>query len=642
MSYLVVGTAGHIDHGKSSLVKVLSGMDPDRLKEEKKRGITIELGFAYLQLPGNKTVAIVDVPGHERFVKNMLAGVGGIDLGILIIAADEGIMPQTREHFDILRLLELKKLIVVITKTDLVDAELVELLREEIAAFLAGTGYEQAPVLTFSAVNGKGKEEILQALSQAVEELSGTTEIKKAGIVRLPIDRIFTMQGFGTVVTGTLFSGKITVGDQLFIPIKNSRVRVRNLQVHNKFVEIAQVGQRVAVNLAGVEPKELERGDLLTEEGQLVPTQRVDASLCLLKTAARPLSNFSRIRFHQGTSETMGRVLFWDREELLPGEEAYVQLVLEKSVIVQKDDKYVLRSYSPLITIGGGKIIEPLAHKHKRKDLKQTLEEVALKAEGSPEEIIYLYLAQQKKPLSLAELARQTGHSEKLLEEVLKELVTAEKVIGISLNEREQTFIPDFVVTEWEKALYQEAQKYLQENPLEPGIKKEFLRSKLFVGLNANEFTALLKYWVSQQKITLLDGLYIVPCGLGGIQEQWLERIRMVEEYYQKCGWQTPNWKTVEEEVHLDEKTSAQLLRYLLRTGWLVQLTGDLYLPQDLLLEGQEKLVIWLKNNENFTVAQARDLWGTTRKIAVPLLEYLDKIKFTVRLGDKRVLGKKM
>lgn len=638
MSYLVVGTAGHIDHGKSSLVKVLSGMDPDRLKEEKKRGITIELGFAYLQLPGNKTVAIVDVPGHERFIKNMLAGVGGIDLAMLIIAADEGIMPQTREHFDILRLLELKKIIVVITKTDLVDAELVELLQEEIVAFLAGTGYEQAPILTFSAVNGAGKEEILRALSQAVEELSG--EIKKEGIVRLPIDRIFTLQGFGTVVTGTLFSGKIAVGDQLFIPIKNSRVRVRNLQVHNKFVETARVGQRVAVNLAGVEPKELERGDLLTEEGRLIPTQRLDVSFYLLKTAVRPLQNFGRIRFHQGTSETIGRVLLWDREELLPGEKAYVQLVLEKPVVVQRDDKYVLRSYSPLTTIGGGKIIEPLAHKHKRKDLEQTMEEVTLKAEGSLEEVIYLCLAQKKTPLTLAELARQTGHSEKLLEDVLKKLVAAEKVVGISLNEREQIFIPDLVVTGWEKALYQEAQKYLQGNPLEPGIKKELLRSRLFSSLNLNEFTALLKYWVNQQKITLLEGLYIAPYGLGGVQGQWLERIQAVEKVYQRCGWQTPNWKKVEEELHLEENTSAQLLRYLLRTGWLVQLTGDLYLPKELLLEGQEKLQEWLKNNEDFTVAQARDLWGTTRKIAVPFLEYLDRIKFTVRVGDKRVLGK--
>lgn len=632
MAYLVVGTAGHIDHGKSSLVKVLSGSNPDRLKEEQKRGITIELGFAYLQLPGNNTVAIVDVPGHERFIKNMLAGVAGIDLALLIIAADEGIMPQTQEHFAILQLLEVQKMLIVITKTDLVNAEIIALLKEDIRSFLAGTRYEKTPIFTFSAVSQAGKEELLKALDEAVAEHSGAS--KEERVVRLPVDRVFSLPGFGTIVTGTLFSGRISVGDQLFIPLKEKRARVRNLQVHNQFVQTVEVGQRVAVNIAGVEAKEIERGDILTEEGRFMPTQRIDASFTLLKTAAAPLRNFSRIRFHQGTSEVIGRILLWDREELSPGAKAYVQLVLEKPVVVQKEDRYVLRSYSPVTTIGGGKIIEPVACKHKKKDREEALEEMQLKEEGSPEKMLYLVLRQSKKPLTTAVLARQIGLGEG---KVVKLLAGMETVTALSLNEREQVYILTSLMKEWEKALLRETEEYLESNPLEPGIKKAYLRSRLFNNLDLNEFNALLKYLVGQQKITVIDGLFIAPVGGSQIKGPWLKQIQAVEKYYRDCGWQVPLWKTVVQELQFDEKTSIQILRYLTRTGGLLQLTPDLYLPKELCAEGQIKLQEWFKQNPDITVAQFRDLVGTSRKTAVPFLEYLDHLKITVRSGEKRI-----
>lgn len=650
MAYLVVGTAGHIDHGKSSLVKILSGIDPDRLQEEKKRGITVELGFAYLQLPGGNIVALVDVPGHERFIKNMLAGVAGLDLALLIIAADEGIMPQTQEHFAILQLLEVKKIIVVITKIDLVEPAVPELLKEDIRAFLAGTGYERAPILTFSAVSQAGKEDLLRVLEKAVAEKAAGG--KREGVVRLPIDRVFAMPGFGTVVTGTLISGKIRGGDQLFIPLKGKRVRVRNIQVHNQFTESAQAGQRVAVNLAGVDTKEIERGDTLTEEGWLTPSQRLDVSFSLLKTAAGPLRHFSRIRFYQGTAEIIGRIFFWDREELRPGEKAFAQLVLEKPAVVQKDDRYVLRSYSPLTTLGGGTIIDPLARKHKKRDLPKALAELAIKAEGRPGEIILLTLAQGQKPLSADELARQTGYRGEEVERLLQEMAVnnkaktgdraanadAEAVIVLSLNERERVYAAASFIAEKELALLQAVENYLQSNPLEPGIKKELLRSRLFNSFDLNEFNGLLNYWVEQQKIAIIDGLYIAPFGARSVNEAWLKQISAIETYYRACGWQVPLWKTVEQELHLDGKASGQLLRYFLRTGDLLQLVADLYLPKYLLAEGQAKLEEWCKQNGDITVAQFRDLVGTTRKVAVPFLEYLDRSKFTVRNGDKRTL----
>lgn len=648
MAYLVVGTAGHIDHGKSSLVKVLSGIDPDRLLEEKKRGITVELGFAYLQLPGGNTVALVDVPGHERFIKNMLAGVTGLDLALLIIAADEGIMPQTQEHFAILQLLEVREIIIVITKIDLVEPAVTELLKEDIRAFLAGTGYEGAPILTFSAVSQAGKEELLRALEMAVAEKAASG--KGDGVVRLPIDRVFAMPGFGTVVTGTLLSGEIKGGDQLFIPLKGKRVRVRNIQGHNQVIESAQAGQRVAVNLAGVDTREIERGDTLTVEGWLTPTQRLDVSLSLLKTAAGPLRHFSRIRFYQGTAEIIGRVFFWDREELQPGEKAFAQLVLEKPAVVQKDDRYVLRSYSPLTTLGGGTIIEPLARKHKKRDLAKALAELAVKAEGGPQEIILLTLAQEQKPLSAEELARRIGYRGEEVERILQDLTVnngagagnraanGEAVIALSLNERERVYVAASFVAEKELALLQTVKDYLQSNPLEPGIKKELLRSRLFSSLELNQFNGLLNYWVQQEKIAMIDGLFIAPIGARSVNEAWLKQISAIEEYYRACGWQVPLWKTVEQELQLDGKTSAQFLRYFLRKGDLLPLVADLYLPQYLLAEGQAKLEEWCKQNGDITVAQFRDLVGTTRKVAVPFLEYLDRTKFTVRNGDKRTL----
>ncbi|MBI4391738.1 MAG: selenocysteine-specific translation elongation factor, partial [candidate division NC10 bacterium] len=364
MKHIIVGTAGHIDHGKTSLVKALTGIDTDRLKEEKERGISIELGFAHLTLPDGLRLGIVDVPGHERFVKTMLAGVGGIDLVILVIAADEGIMPQTREHLHICRLLQIPRGLVALTKRDLVDADWLELVAEEVRTFLKGTFLEGAPVLPVSATTGEG----LDALKAALAALAAEAEPKRVeGIFRLPIDRVFTMKGFGTVITGTLLAGSLKVGDEVVVLPEGLRSRVRRLQVHGETVEQAFAGQRTAVNLPGIEVSAIARGSLLCLPGTLRPSTAMDATLTLLEDAPRPLKNRGRIRFHLGTSELLARAVLLDREELPPGQSAYVHLRLESPGAALPQDRFVIRSYRPAVTVGGGMILDPAPPQRRRK-----------------------------------------------------------------------------------------------------------------------------------------------------------------------------------------------------------------------------------------------------------------------------------
>ncbi len=378
MKRFIIGTAGHIDHGKTTLVKALTGVDTDRLKEEKQRGISIDLGFAPFKLPGGQKAAIVDVPGHERFIRHMLAGAFGIDMVLLTIAADEGVMPQTREHMDIIELLGVDKGLVVITKKDLVDEEWMLLMEEEISEYLKGTILDGAPLMAVSAVTGEGIPDLLAAIENIAQQVQ---ERSAEGYARLPIDRVFTIAGFGTVVTGTLWSGKINSGDTLELMPGGLQVKVRNLHVHNDKVNTAYAGQRVAVNLQGIELAEVRRGDLLATPGVLAPSYRIDARLRLLKSSKRSLSNWNRIRFHLGTDETMGRVVLLDRDQLNAGEEALVQLVMEKPVVAYQGDRFVIRYYSPVTTIGGGVVIDPRAPKQKR-FREDVLEELSKKEDS--------------------------------------------------------------------------------------------------------------------------------------------------------------------------------------------------------------------------------------------------------------------
>jgi selenocysteine-specific elongation factor len=409
MKRLILGTAGHIDHGKTTLVKALTGIETDRLKEEKQRGISIELGFAPFVLPDGQKAAIVDVPGHERFIRHMLAGAFGIDLVMLVIAADEGVMPQTREHMDIIELLGVKSGIIALTKKDMVDDEWLMLVEEEVREYLSATILADAAIIPVSAVSGEGIPELLQEIQKVAE---GIKERPVYGKARLPVDRVFTKAGFGTVVTGTLWSGQIETGETLELLPSGKKVKIRTLQVHNDKVDKAYAGQRVAVNLQGVDIADIERGNWLSTPAYLTPTYRMDARLRILSSSSRVLKNWNRIRFHLGTDETMARVVLLDGDELHPGQEGYVQIVMEKPVVGHKGDPFVIRYYSPVSTIGGGTIIDANASKQKR-FREETLNQLIVKEEGNLSEmILYELEANPQDVISVDELARRLGNDE--------------------------------------------------------------------------------------------------------------------------------------------------------------------------------------------------------------------------------------
>ena len=390
MKYIILGTAGHIDHGKSSLVKALTGIDPDRLKEEKERGITLDLGFASLDLPGGSRLGIVDVPGHEGLIKNMLAGVGGIDIVMLVIAADEGIMPQTREHLAICDLLHVKKGLIALTKTDLVDKDWLVLVQDEVREYIKGTFLENSPLVPVSSKTGENLPLLVQELAGLAAEV---TPKSPNGILRLPIDRVFTMKGFGTIVTGTLLSGMISTEQEVDILPRGIRTKVRGIQSHNLTVQRSVAGQRTAVNLQGVDKAQISRGDIIVSTGFFTPTKTLDAKLDLLKQAPRGLKTGARIRFYNTTQEAMGRITLLEMNELPPGGETYVQLRLEQPVILQHGDRYILRFYSPMETLGGGMVLNPHTRRHKQTTMEQSLENLRVLEKGSLEDKLGIFVS---------------------------------------------------------------------------------------------------------------------------------------------------------------------------------------------------------------------------------------------------------
>lgn len=636
MTNLVIGTAGHIDHGKTTLVKALTGIDTDRLKEEKERGITIELGFAQLNLPSGNQAAIIDVPGHERFIKNMLAGAAGIDLALMVIAANEGVMPQTREHFDIVHLLEIKELVVVITKADLVDQEFMALVRQEVCELLQPTPYRAAPIIEVSALTGEGLNELKFLLDNL---MAGMKDRASGGDwARIPVDRVFTIQGFGAVVTGTLFNGSIVAGDILEIPTRDKRARVRNLQVHNQQVNRVVAGQRAAVNLTGVNTTDLYRGDVLAAPGWLKPTRRIDVSCRLLSSSPWPLQNQTRVRFHQGTKETLGRVVLWDRDELKPGEEAYIQLILEEPVALLRGDNYIIRSYSPPRTIGGGRVVEPLAAKYKNTGL-QLMEELKIKAAGSMGAIIRLFLDKRGTLVSLEEIAQHLGIKKNEAQGYLLELVS-EGSIEILYNNEQELFIASPILVQWEVIISREIKKHHLDFPLSPGLNKEELRGRVWPGLAVKDYNTLIQYFAVRNKLQLLDGLYLAQDGKRQqLSPKLAEKLKEVEIFYEEGRWQVPSWDKVVGQLKMDEKMGTQILLYLTRKGKLVSLGENLYAWHLLVRESLELLRGWFAEHEELTVAQARDLLGATRRLVVPLLEYLDKQKVTIRVGEGRRAG---
>lgn len=631
MKHIIIGTAGHIDHGKTTLVHALTGTDTDRLKEEKERGITIELGFAQMEL-GEIHAGVVDVPGHERFVKNMLAGAGGIDLVMLVVAADEGVMPQTREHLAICRLLGVRTGLIVLTKTDMVEADWVELVQDDLAEFVKGTFLEGRPVVPVSAQSGAGLDELRRVLAGLAEEVTPKND---AGIFRLPIDRVFTIRGFGAVVTGTLLSGSVAVGDQVIVYPSGKEARVRGLQAHGETVERAGAGTRTAVNLQGVDREEVLRGDVLGLPGELKSTYMLDLKLEHLEDAPRPLKNRSRVRFHAGTFEVMGRLSIIGADTIEPGESGYAQIRLEAPVALLPRDRFVIRSYSPMITIGGGEILDVAPRKHRR--LRPASIALLENLDGGDEIArikILLGLAGAAGADVRALMGRLTLTRKEIFEE-LKALSKREEVRII--DEETGLALTSERFRSLQSGIRSALADYHKANPLRPGAPREEVRGKAG-GAQEGVFGAALAELaaageVKEEGAALRLSSHEVQVGgeLAKVKDK-------LAEVFRAGGFQPPGLEDAFGAAGARGTAGKEALQVLVDEGALIRLKDGMVYHQAALDDARGQLEAHLLENEDVSAAEFRDLLGITRKHAIPLLEYFDTARVTLRVGDKRVL----
>ncbi len=631
MRHVIVGTAGHIDHGKSALVKALTGVDPDRLKEEQLRGITIDLGFAHLDL-GDVQVGFVDVPGHEKFVKNMLAGVGGIDFVLLVVAADESIMPQTREHFDICRLLGVSAGIVVINKIDLVDPDMIELVRDEVTETVFGSFLEGAEIISVSSRTGEG----IDRLKKAIHDLSLTVRPRPSNrMLRLPIDRAFSIRGFGTVVTGTLTSGEIQKDQEVELIPGSLTTKVRGLQVHGIMTGRAVAGQRTAVNLQGIDLAQVERGMVLTIPRVFRSSQILDVHLRLLP-GAKPLKNLVKVRFHQGTLEVLARVALIGQDTLAPGESGYVQLRLDAPVFCLHGDAFIIRQFSPTITIGGGTILHPNPSKHKSTDRHLLSALQGLDRGSLPEKIPVLLATDAKRAMDLSELNSLLGLPGPELVRICSELAKSGKLVMIPAP-APILLLPD-VVESLKKETLTQVSDFHKENPLQKGISKEELRKRLYDDLPLEVFRYCLDTLVEKHKISFLED----AISLHGREVQLTaegQRVReMIEASFQKAGYQPPSLSDLQNSIQGNPEETRRIFFWMIKEKILVRLSDDLVYHRETVETIKKQIRAKFTAGAKFGVAEFKEIFDITRKHAIPLLEYLDREKFTRRVGNDRLL----
>jgi selenocysteine-specific elongation factor len=638
MHSLIVGTAGHIDHGKSALVRALTGVDPDRLPEEKRRGITIDLGFADLEL-ADLRIGFVDVPGHERFVKNMLAGAHGIDLLALVIAADEGVMPQTREHFDICRLLGVSNGLVVITKTDLVDDEMLALVEDDAHELIAGSFLEDAPLISVSSRTGAGLD---QLKSRLIELGKLVPPRSKDFTTRLPIDRAFSMKGFGAVVTGTLISGQITEGEELELLPLQVNVRVRGLQVHNKSVHDAHAGQRTAVNLAGIDTAQIERGMVLAPAGRLRPTQIVDVWIDVLPDASRAVRSRSRVRFHIGAMEVLGRVRVLEGSQIEPGKGGLAQLRLEAPVVAVHGDRFILRSYSPAETIAGGVIVDPFATKHRGRELDHALQllrllmrdERAAKLEG-------FVRASGVRGLRLTDLAAATGWTNEVLASVASEVQKTGSVAEVG-----GLYIARDSLNRLSAAVLAELERHHKREPLARGMLRETLREKVIKQYAAELLKRVISPQETEGKVVSEKDIVRSSGHSVGLSDRDVALSKHIEEIYLTAGVEAPSLDDAMTKANVPAAQRAQarkLLQLLLDDRKLVRIQGEMFMHSQVIQDLKTKLVAYASQHEPdrlIDVPAFKDLAGVSRKYAIPLLEYFDREQVTRRAGDKRLILK--
>src|SRR5271157_2054193 len=633
MKAVIVGTSGHIDHGKSALVRALTGTDPDRLEEEKRRGITIDIGFANLDLTapsGEKLrLGFVDVPGHERFVRNMLAGIGGIDVVLLVIAADESVKPQTREHFDICRLLSVQRGITVLTKTDLVDAETLEVVRMEVAEYLRGSFLdpERAPIVAVSSKTGEGLDELKRELARLAAEVP----VKDASAVfRLPIDRVFSMKGFGTVVTGTLISGSVRKDEELEVHPTGQRLRVRGVQVHGEAAEKAIAGQRTALNLAGAETSELARGMMLTRAGLFRPTRRVSVKLNLLPSA-RLLRDRARVHLHVFTAETIAEVQLLGAKQLQPGESGLAGLKLDDAAMLLPGDRFIVRQFSPVITIGGGVVLDALEPSRRVKAEGRLAFVRALESADAAGVLAARVGRRGADGLTVAEAVAETGWLRAQVDTVALTLGTSRKLwrFGDSLVSAE-------AVAKLRSEMKATVEAFHKANPLVAGISREELREKAGVG---PEVYRGVEELLVREKVLVVSGELIHAAGRGVVlRDEEADAKKQIEAAFAQAGLKVPLLKDVLASLPIDQVRAQKIVTLLLRDRVLVKVGDDLVFHRDA-LEGLRNLVLAQKTKTpKINVVAFKDLIGVTRKYAIPLLEWLDRERVTRRVGDERVI----
>lgn len=636
MKSFVLGTAGHVDHGKTSLIKALTGVDTDRLKEEKQRGITIELGFASIELPSGQQLGIVDVPGHEKFIKNMVAGAAGIDLVMMVIAADEGVMPQTKEHLHICSLLGISRGLVALTKTDMVEKDWLNLVQSEITDFLQGTFLEDAPVIPVSAVTQEGLIDLVQALDAIVGQLA---EKMDDGIFRLPIDRVFTMKGFGTVVTGTLVSDHIKTGEEVLILPENIAARIRGIQVHNQPVEEAWAGQRTAINLQGIERSILNRGNVLVRPQTVWPTQRLDVFVEYLASNAKNLKNRTLVRLHTGTSEIISRIILLEQDELAPGQKGFAQLILSDEDVVVTGDHFVLRSYSPVTTIGGGQVIDTLPKKHKRLNDK-IIEDLNLLQKGNLQERIGVILERTGfTGINLPHLAFRLGVKAKKVREALENLFSGKK--AFLLDSDDTTVLSARFFQQIEETIIRIITDYHKNNPLKAGISKEELKVSLEKAVSPKLFNIALGSL--NKKGTIVSDKDSVRLAKHQVElADDLDSLRRdIAQIYKEAGLTPPFLKDVINQYSAQKAKAQSIINLMLKEGELTKINEELCFSGEILNKLRNDYKAMLIKDGKATPASFKELTGLSRKYIIPLMEYFDMNKLTVRVGDHRILREK-
>ena len=629
MKNIIIGTAGHIDHGKTTLIKALTGRNTDRWEEEQRRGITIDLGFTYFDLKNGDRVGIIDVPGHERFINNMVAGVVGMDLVMLVVAADEGIMPQTREHMDILGELGIEKSILVLNKCDLVEEDWLELVKEEIKEELEGTFLEQAPIVEVSAATGQGIPELIEVIERLTAEEVVEKDVNT--IPRLPIDRVFSLSGFGTIITGTLLAGTISKEDNLQVYPIGKECKIRNIQVHGQDVEKCYAGQRVAINLSNVKKSELRRGCVLAPPNNMKNTMLLDVKLNVLPSSMRVLTNHTRLHLFTGTSEILCRAVLLDKEEIGSGESGFVQLRLEEEIAVRRGDRFVVRFYSPMETIGGGVILEPNP-KWKKRFQPDVIEELRQKESGSSADVIELHIRQHEKDMvSVSELAKITALSLEEVEEDIKELREEGRISVFPM--KKETYV--WHISSQESitaAIREELRAFHSAHPYRPGIPKAEVHMRFMKQVKPNVFDLYIEMLTEEGKIGrsgeyLHSADYMIPK-----DAEFEKASRTILEALEKAGYDFVRFSEIT-FPKLSEGTKEDVLQVLISEGAVVKINDEMYTLADYMEQAKEKIKKKLAKDGMITIAEVRDMFHTSRKSAKPILEYMDGQKVTKKTG---------